>query len=68
MNILGNGIGDTKFSFSYGGGAQIWMSDHFGVVLDASHSISGVPNLTDLPGRDSWDSGLALTGGMAVRF
>lgn len=68
LDVLGSGFSNTKISFSYGGGAQVWMSDHFGVVLDASHSINGVPNLTDLPGRDSWDSGLILNAGLAVRF
>jgi hypothetical protein len=68
MDILGTGLSNTKFSFSYGGGAQVWMTDNFGIVLDAAHSINGVPNLTDLPGRDSWDSGLTLSAGLAVRF
>jgi hypothetical protein len=68
MDIMGTSYGDSKFSFAYGAGAQIWMSDNFGVVLDASHAITGLPNLTDLPEREKWDSGLALTAGLAVRF
>jgi hypothetical protein len=68
LDLLGTSYSDTKFSFSYGAGAQIWMSDNFGVVLDASHLIMGLPNLTDLEGREKWDSGLALTAGLSVRF
>ncbi len=55
-------------SFSYGGGAQIWLNDWLGAVLDGSHVIMGLPNLTDLPDREKWDSGLAFTAGLAVRF
>jgi hypothetical protein len=68
MDILGTSLGESKFSASYGAGAQIWMSDNFGVVLDASHLIMGLPNITDLAGREKWDSGLALTAGFSVRF
>lgn len=60
--------GEYKFAVSYGGGAFIWMSEKFGLVLDASHLSMGVPNMTDLDGRDKWDSGLSLTTGIAVRF
>ncbi|MBN1568928.1 MAG: hypothetical protein JXA73_13850 [Acidobacteria bacterium] len=60
--------GEYKFAVSYGGGAFIWMSEKFGLVLDASHLSMGVPNLTDLEGRDKWDSGLSLTTGFALRF
>jgi hypothetical protein len=68
MNVGGNSIGDTKFSLGYGGGAVIWASEHCGLVLDASHSLMSLPNLTDLSGRDKWDSGLAFSTGIAVRF
>jgi len=68
MDIQGSGFGETKFSVAYGGGVQIWMSEHFGAVLDAAHSINGLPNLTNLEEREKWDSGLALTAGLAVRF
>ena len=68
LDIVGTSYGESKFSFAYGAGAQIWMSDNFGAVLDASHVITGLPNLTDLPSREKWDSGLALTAGLAVRF
>jgi hypothetical protein len=68
LNITGNDAGDTKFSFAYGGGAQIWVSEYFGFVLDASHVVMGVPNLTDLPGREKWDSGMTYTTGITVRF
>ncbi len=68
LNLLGSGYGDTKFSFGYGAGAQLWLSRSFGVVLDASHVIMGLPNLTDLPEREKWDSGLALAAGLALRF
>jgi hypothetical protein len=44
------------------------MSDHFGLVLDASHLIMGMPQLSDASNRDKWDSGLALTTSFAVRF
>jgi hypothetical protein len=68
MNVLGNSVGETKFSLGYGAGAFLWVSEHFGVVLDASQNVMGVPNLTDAPNRDKWDSGLALTTGLSVRF
>jgi len=61
-------LGETKISFGYGGGAQIWATDYLGFYVDASHLIMGMPNLTDLPGRDSWDSGLAFKTGITVRF
>jgi len=60
--------GEYKFSASYGGGAFIWFKENIGLVLDASHLMMGMPNLTDQDGRDKWDSGLALTTGLAVRF
>jgi len=59
---------NTKLSLSYGGGAQIWMADWIGVTLDLSHFVMGVPNLTDLEGRDKWDSGLTFTPGLTIRF
>jgi hypothetical protein len=68
MDIAGSGYGEYKFSAAYGGGAMIWVSEHFGIVLDASQSVNGMPNLTDLNGRDTWDSGLTLASGLAVRF
>ena len=68
MNLQGNGFGETKFSFAYGGGVQIWMSEHFGTVLEATHNINGLPNVTDLDAREKWDSGLTLSAGLAVRF
>ncbi len=68
MDLQGTGFGETKFSFAYGAGAQIWMSEYYGVVLEASHNINGVPNVTDLDGREKWDSGLTLSAGFAVRF
>ncbi len=67
--VSGGDIGsEYKFSAAYGGGMQVWMSENFGLVLDASHVVMGIPNLTDLPGRDKWDSGLTLTAGFAIRF
>jgi hypothetical protein len=69
FNLGGDELeGGYKFAVSYGGGAFIWISEKFGLVLDASHLSMGVPNLTDLDGRDKWDSGLSLTTGLAVRF
>lgn len=68
MNVAGSGFGEYKFSLAYGGGAFIWATDHFGIVLDATHTSSGIPNLTDISGRDTWDSGLTLATGLAVRF
>jgi len=65
---LGSGLSDTAFSFAYGGGLQIWMSEHFGAVLDAAHTINSLPNLTNSPDREKWDSGLTFTAGLAVRF
>ena len=60
--------GETKLSLSYGGGAQIWTSEWLGVTLDVSHYLMGVPNLTDLSGRDKWDSGLTFTPGVTIKF
>jgi hypothetical protein len=68
IDVIGSSYGEYKFSFAYGGGAQIWMSDHFGVVLDLSHVMMGLPTLFDLPGREKWDSGLTYTTGISVRF
>jgi hypothetical protein len=58
----------TKFSAAYGGGTHIWFHKHFGVVIDVSHVLMGLPNLTDLSGRESWDSGLTYTTGLTVKF
>lgn len=60
--------GATKFSFGYAGGAQVWMTDSVGLVLEIQHLIMGVPNLTDAEGRDQWDSGLSFKVGAAFRF
>lgn len=68
MDVAGSSFGEYKFSLAYGGGAFIWATDHFGIVLDATHTSSGIPNLTDISGRDTWDSGLTLASGLAVRF
>jgi hypothetical protein len=69
LDYLGSDLGGAyKFSVSYGAGAMVWLNDNFGLVFDASHLMMGVPNLTDASGRDKWDSGLALTTGLAVRF
>ncbi len=62
------GLSETKFSVGYGGGMQVWVSDHFGGVIDAAHIVSGVPQLSIMANRDKWDSGLTLTAGVAVRF
>ncbi|MBN2243752.1 MAG: hypothetical protein JW793_13785 [Acidobacteria bacterium] len=64
---IGSG-GETKLSLGYGGGVQAWITDYLGLFVDGSHLIMGVPNLTDLEGRDKWDSGLAMTAGFSVRF
>lgn len=68
MDLQGSSGGETKFSFAYGAGAQIWMSEHVGAVLEASHNINGLPNVTDMEAREKWDSGLTLSAGLAVRF
>jgi hypothetical protein len=68
FNIQGTGLSGTKFSAGYGGGTDIWLSKNFGLVLDVTHVLMGLPNLTDLSGRDSWDSGLTYTTGLTVRF
>lgn len=60
--------GETKISFGYGGGVQIWAADYLGFYVDASHLIMGLPNLTNLPDRENWDSGLAFKTGLAIRF
>jgi hypothetical protein len=68
MDIAGNSLGETKFSVAYGGGAQIWFNDWLGVVLDASHVVMGLPNLTDMSSREKWDSGLVYTTALSIRF
>ena len=68
MDFSSGSAGTTKISFGYGGGAQIWATDFLGFNIDASHVIMGMPDLTGLEGRDHWDSGLAFTTGMMVRF
>jgi hypothetical protein len=68
LTVQGSQYGNTKFSFGYGGGLQIWLSGSLGLNLDASHLIIGLPNLTDLPEREKWDSGLTFTTGVALRF
>jgi hypothetical protein len=60
--------GETKLSMAYGAGAHVWMGDHFGINLDASNVVMGVPKLLDSNDRDKWDSGLVLTTGLTVRF
>jgi hypothetical protein len=59
--------GNVKFSASYGGGVQVW-ADWIGVSFDASQVFMGVPHLFEADGRDKWDSGIALTTGVAFRF
>jgi len=61
-------LGATKFSLGYAGGAQVWMTDSIGLMFEVQHLIMGVPNLTDLEGRDRWDSGLSYKTGFAYRF
>ncbi|HSW38372.1 MAG TPA: outer membrane beta-barrel protein [Acidobacteriota bacterium] len=68
VNAGGYQVSDTKFSLAYGGGVHIWVSENFGLVLDGSHVIMGLPNLTDLAGRERWDSGMVYTAGLTVRF
>jgi hypothetical protein len=68
INTQGLSFGNTKFSFAYGAGAQIWMSENYGVILDAAHSINGLPQLSSSEAREKWDSGLTLSAGFAVRF
>lgn len=68
VSISGSGFGSTKLSVGYGGGAQIWVTDYFGLVLEGFHLVMGVPQLTEADGRDKWDSGLTFKTGLAVRF
>jgi hypothetical protein len=68
FNLQGTGISGAKFSAAYGGGMDIWLNKHFGLVLDVTQVLMGLPNLTDLSGRESWDSGLTYTTGLTVRF
>jgi len=62
------GASGTKFSAGYGGGTDIWFNRNIGIVFDVSHIVMGLPNLTDLPGRESFDSGLTYTTGLTIRF
>jgi len=68
FNFTTQGFSNTKLSLAYGGGAQIWLAPWMGLTLDVSHTVMGLPNLTDLEGRDKWDSGLTYTTGLAIRF
>lgn len=68
IGISGNSYGYTKFSLGYAGGAEVWMTDYLGLMVEAQHLIMGVPNLTDAAGRDRWDSGLSYKTGLAIRF
>lgn len=68
FDFAGYGVSGTKFSAAYGGGTDIWLHKNFGIVLDVSQVFAGLPNLTDVSGRDKWDSGLAYTTGLTVRF
>jgi hypothetical protein len=68
FSFPGTGMSGAKFSAGYGGGTDIWMNKHLGVVLDITHVLMGLPNLTDLSTRESWDSGLTYTTGLTVRF
>jgi hypothetical protein len=61
-------FGMTKFSVAYGAGAQIWMSENYGVVFEATHNVNGLPQLSNSVDREKWDSGLTLSAGFAVRF
>jgi hypothetical protein len=69
VDVLGSSFGETKFSAAYGGGAQLWFSEHFGVVLDVSHMTMGLPDISPYKtGQEKWDSGLTYTTALAVRF
>jgi hypothetical protein len=68
FNIAGTGLSGAKFSAAYGGGTDIWLHKNIGLVLDVTQVLMGLPNLTDLSGRESWDSGLTYTTGLTVRF
>jgi hypothetical protein len=69
LNFSGVGsTSGTKFSAAYGGGTDIWMNKHFGVKLDVSQVFMGLPNVFDVSGRESWDSGMTYTTGLTVRF
>jgi hypothetical protein len=69
-NIAAYSYSDSSFSVGYGGGAQIWLGNHFGIILDVSQVHMGLPNLldADLPDREKWDSGMTYTTGLALRF
>jgi len=69
-NVAAYSYSDSSFSVGYGGGAQIWLGNRFGIVLDATNVHMGLPNLldADLPDREKWDSGMTYTTGLALRF
>ena len=58
----------TTFSAGYGGGVNVWFNKNIGITLDASHSLMALPNLTDLDGREKFDSGMSYTTGLTFRF
>jgi len=58
----------TTFSAGYGGGMNVWFNKNIGITLDVSHSLMALPNLTDLDGREKFDSGMSYTTGLTFRF
>ena len=68
FTMLGTGVSGTTLSLGYGGGTDIWFSKHIGVTLDVSHIMMKLPNLFDINGCESVDSGLTYTTGLTFRF
>ena len=65
FSIHGSG---ASFSAAYGGGANIWLNRNIGITLDASHVLMSLPNVTDMDGRERFDSGMTYTTGLTFRF
>ena len=67
-SLFDGALSGTKFSAGYGGGANVWLHKNIGITLDVSHNLLNLPNLTDLDGREKFDSGMTYTTGLTFRF
>lgn len=59
---------DYGTSFVFGGGTEIKLQEGMWLMLDLSRNIQGLPQLTFLEDRDSWDSNWMITTGISFQF
>jgi hypothetical protein len=59
---------DYGTSFTGGGGTEIKLQEGMWLMLDLSRTSLGLPRLTNVPGRDKWDSSWAITTGVSFQF